>query len=222
MAKQGGDKITRFIVIGMVALVVIVGVFFSMNSGSKKSAIPVVAESANGYAISFNADVKGVPVVDLWEDFQCPVCQRFEGTNGAWLQKQIAAKTVKVSFHLLSFLGPESILMANAAACAADDNKFLELHNLMYANQSAKENSGFWTPDILTKAGTAVGITSPAFAACVKEGKYLGWVQKVADDGAKKNVNSTPTLFVNGKELNRQTQYYDAKAFEAVVLANGK
>jgi hypothetical protein len=99
MAKQGSDKITRFIVIGMVALVVIVGVFFSMNSGSKKSALPVIAESANGYAISFNPELKGAPVVDIWEDFQCPVCQRFEGTNGAWLQKQIAAKTIKVSFH---------------------------------------------------------------------------------------------------------------------------
>ena len=221
MAKQGGDKITRYIVIGMVALVVLVGVFFSMNSGSKKSAIPAAAEKANGYAISFNADIKGLPVVDLWEDFQCPVCQHFEGVNGAWLQKQIAAKTIKVSFHMLSFIGPESILMANAAACAADENKFLELHNLMYANQSAKENSNFWTPAILVKAGAAAGISSPAFDACVNDGKYLGWVQKVADDGAKKNVNSTPTLFVNGKELNRQTQYYDSKAFESAVLNNG-
>lgn len=215
--KSGGDKITRNIVIGMVVFVVAVGVIFSvMGSQSKNSAVPSSVSKTDGYGIVFNADLKGKPTIDLWEDFQCPVCKQFESTNGDYMQKIIKEKKAKVVYHILSFIGPESILAANAGACAADEGKFLQFHTYLYSTQGT-ENSGVWSNAGLIKAGATVGLTSPKFIDCVNKGTYSGWVTNVSNDGAAKNINATPTVFINGKEIDRNTQYFDPVAFAAAV-----
>jgi protein-disulfide isomerase len=215
---SGGDKFTRNLVIGMVALVVIVGASFSYfgSKGSTTAAVPSSVSKADGYGIVFNADVKNVPTIDVYEDFQCPVCARFEAINGITLEKAISDKKAKVVYHTLSFLGTESILAANAAACASDEDKFLAFHKAFYANQPA-ENAGAITPTFLKSLGTAIGISSAKFAACVDNGGYSDWVRNVAEAGAKANINSTPTIFVNGKEIDRNTQYFNVEAFSKAI-----
>ncbi|CAB4667254.1 MAG: thioredoxin domain-containing protein [Actinobacteria bacterium] len=217
--KPGGDKITRNIVIGMVAFVVAIGAIFSYTSSKSTNgvAIPSIVSKAEGYGVVFNGDLKGVPTVDLWEDFQCPICGEFETLNGAYMQSLISQKKAKVVFHLLSFLGPESIQAANAAACAADEDKFLAFHAYLYAHQSKTENSGLWSAAGLLEAGKGAGLTSQAFTSCVKDSKYGDWVNNVAADGGAKNVNQTPTVFVNGTEINRNTDYFNAAAFKKVI-----
>lgn len=218
MAKQsGGDKITRYIVIGMVLFVLAVGVIFSvMGNKASNGAVPSSVSKADGYGIVFNGDLKGVPKVDLWEDLQCPVCKQFEATNGDYIKALITEKKATVVFHILSFIGPESILAANAAACAADEGKFVQLHAYLYKNQGT-ENSGNWSNAGLITAGANAGISSGKYKSCVKNGTYTSWVNNIANDGAAKNINSTPTIFVNGKAIDRNTQYFDAAGFKAAV-----
>jgi protein-disulfide isomerase len=129
----------------------------------------------------------------------------------------IAEKKATVVYHTLSFLGPESVNAANAAACAADDGKFLEYHRLLMMNQKP-ENSGGWSNNFLASLGQTAGITSQKFSSCVNKGDYVGWVSNVAAAGANANVNSTPTVFVNGKEIDRNaSEYFDAAKFQAAV-----
>jgi protein-disulfide isomerase len=217
-SSAGGDKVTRNLVIGMVALVVVVGASFSYfgTKGSETAAIPANVSKADGYGIVFNADVPNVPTIDVYADFQCPVCARFEGINGRTLEKAIEEKKAKVVYHPLSFLGPESVLAANAAACAADEDKFLAFQNGLYTNQPA-ENAGGINAEFLKAIGVSVGISSAKFAACVDNGGYSDWVRNVAEAGAKANVNSTPTVFVNGKEIDRNTEYFNVEAFSKAI-----
>lgn len=216
-----GDNFTRWLVAGMVGLVVIVAVAFSLFSNRTNTAatLPSTVKQSDGYGISFNSGVK--PVVDIWEDFQCPVCKNFESVVGDYLNQLIVEKKINVIFHTLSFIGDESVLAANAAACASDEDKFLPFHALLYQTQSAKENSGLWNAKSLQDLGSQVGATSDKFVACVKNGTYAQWVSNVASDGAKKNVNSTPTVFVNGVEIDRKTQYFELAAFKAALVAGG-
>jgi protein-disulfide isomerase len=208
----------------MVVLVVAVGAIFSVlsNKANSSAALPSSVSKADGYGIVFNGELTGVPVVDIWEDFQCPVCARFEQTNSDYIEKIIQEKKAKVVFHTLSFLGPESSLAANAGACASDENKFLGFHKAFYQTQPA-ENSGAVTSDYLVALGQGIGITSDKFKSCVANLDYKGWVNNVAASGGEKNINSTPTVFVNGKELRRATsaadlgEYFDPAAFAKAV-----
>lgn len=217
--KGGKDNFTRYLVIGVVVLVLgimVVPTVLSQNK-SVSQAIPATVSADNGYAIEFNSELANLPVVDIYEDFQCPICQQFEALNGKYINSLVDEKKAIVRFHTLSFLGPESVRAANGAACANDEDKFLDYHLGMYANLPAAENSGEWSNERIIEIAAASGIKSASFESCVNGLKYEGWVSKVAEAGSKSGVNSTPTIFVNGKEIDRNSEYFSAEKFKAAV-----
>ena len=54
----------------------------------------------------------------------------------------------------------------------------------------------------------------------MKSSKYEGWLSNIETDATKQGVNSTPTVFVNGK-LMPTTNYLDVKKFSAYLAAAG-
>ena len=214
----GKDNFTRNLVIGVVVGVILLMLVPTLVSKQSKSSakVPASVSASNGYGIVFNGDLKNMPVIDIYEDFQCPICAQFEATLGSSIESLIADRKATVVYHTLSFLGPESVAAANASACAVDEGKFLQYHTALYVNQP-KENSGAWSNAALAALGEAVGLKSKKFASCVNDRQYADWVNNVAAAGAQKNVNATPTVFVNGKELDRKTEYFDAAKFLAAV-----
>lgn len=218
---SGGDKGTRNLVIVMISFIVVVGVVFSLISSRSNStaAIPATVSEAGGYGIVLNPE--STPKIDVYVDYQCPACRVFEIINGGYLNEVIAQKKAKVVFHPMTFIGPESVLAANAAACAADENKFVDMNLALFQNQSESENSGKWSSEYLVELGKSIGITSGTFETCVNDGKYIKWTSNVATASAKANVNGTPTIFVNGKQLDRNTEYGDQAKFKAALAAGG-
>jgi len=234
MAKQAAkstDNTTRWIVIGMVLLVVVTGVVFSLFSQNSKEsaslagldgttlkpAITSTIDTANGSPITF--DNGAVTVIDIWEDPQCPVCKLFEDANGDYIESLIREKKATVRYHVLSFLGDESVRAANASFCAADEGQYLDFHHALYAVQSPLENSGFWSNETLVNIGKKIGITSTTFADCVTKGSKVEVVKANYDSMNKFGVQGTPTVFINGKKWERTQNEFSLEEFKAAVEA---
>jgi len=221
-SNSSGDKGTRNLVIGMIAFIVVVGVVFSLisNRSSSTAAIPATVSADEGYGIVLNPEK--TPTIDVHLDYQCVACKYFEIVNGGYLNEVIAQKKAKVVFHPMSFIGPESVLAANAAACAADENEFVDMNLALFQNQSDQSNTGKWSKEYLIQLGKSIGISSTKFESCVNDGKYVRWTSNVAAESGKADVNSTPTVFVNGKELDRDNgEYADLGKFRAALAAGG-
>jgi protein-disulfide isomerase len=219
-ASKAKDTTNRNIAIGMVIFVVLVGVLFSVlsNKTNSKVSIPASVSATDGYGIVFNKDAK--VKVDIWEDFQCPHCKDFESVAGDYINGLVRAGKIRAVYHPMTFIGPESVLAAAAAACTADSGKFLNMHAALYNNQASTENSGAWTNTTLKLLAITAGDSSKATASCIDSGKYTNWTNNVEADAAKKNVNSTPTMFINGKQLN-QAHYLNLPALKADLEAAG-
>lgn len=234
MAKQAAkstDNTTRWIVIAMVALVVVTGVVFSLFSQNNKEsaslagldgttlkpAITSTIDTANGSAISF--DNGAATTIDVWEDPQCPVCKLFADANGPYLESLVREKKANVRYHVLSFLGDESVRAANASFCAADEGQYLDFHKALYAVQSPLENSGFWSNETLVKMGKKIGITSTTFENCVNKGSKVDLVQANYDSMSKFGVQGTPTVFINGKKWERTQNAFILEEFKSAVEA---
>ena len=234
MAKQAAktaDNTTRWIVIAMVALVVVTGVVFSLFGQSDKTtaslsgldgiklkpAVTSTIDTANGSAISF--DNGAATTIDIWEDSQCPVCKLFEDANGAYIESLIREKKANVRYHVLSFLGDESVRAANASFCAADEGQYLDFQKAIYAVQSTVENSGFWSNDTLVEMGKKIGITSTKFEECVTKGSKVDLVQANSESMSKFGVQGTPTVFINGKKWERTQNAFVLDEFKAAVEA---
>ena len=216
-----GRVLVSLAVIAPILLVVIVGVSISLVKSKVDSTVtaPLIASKMNGYGLVFNDTAK--PQIDVWEDFQCPACKNFEEANGATVHTLAATGKARVIFHSLSFLGAESVILANAGACAADESKFLEFHDYLFKNQKP-ENSGYWGLNRVTAAGVAAGLNESSFKSCVKSGKFAKWVDTIGADGAKNNINQTPTVFINGKEIDRNAgAYIDAALFKKALADAG-
>jgi len=234
MAKQAAktaDNTTRWIVIAMVALVVVTGVVFSLFGQSDKTtaslsgldgiklkpAVTSTIDTANGSAISF--DNGAATTIDVWEDSQCPVCKLFEDANGAYIESLIREKKANVRYHVLSFLGDESVRAANASFCAADEGQYLDFQKAIYAVQSTVENSGFWSNETLVEMGKKIGITSTKFEECVTKGSKVDLVQANSESMSKFGVQGTPTVFINGKKWERTQNAFVLDEFKAAVEA---
>ncbi|CAB4529490.1 MAG: thioredoxin domain-containing protein [Actinobacteria bacterium] len=235
MAKQqakSGDNVTRWIVIAMVSLVVVTGVVFSIFSQNSKEAASLAAldgfkskgaivstiDADNGSAITFNPGL--AKTVDVWEDPQCPVCKYFEDANGEYIDSLIRDKKATVRFHVLSFLGDESVRAANASFCAAEEGQYIDFHKALYRVQSPLENSGFWSNDTLVAIGNKVGITSEKFAKCVNDGQKVDLVKTNYDSMSKYGVQGTPTVFIDGKLWERKASDFNLDEFRAAVEGN--
>ena len=217
-SNGGKDNFTRNLVVAVVvgvALIMLVPTVLS-KQGDSTAAIPATASVNDGYGLVFNSELTDVPFIEIYEDFQCPACARFESIAGEYIEELITTKKAKVAFHTLSFLGGESQIAANAAACAADEGKFLQLHKTLMANQPS-ENSGAWTSSYFSTLGLGLGISSPEYDKCISTNKYKGWVNNVAEEGSQRNINSTPTVLINGKEIDRNTAYGSLADFMLAV-----
>ena len=144
-SKGGKDNFTRNLVIAVVVGVVLIMLVPTLlsNQTNTSAAIPASVSVEDCYGIVFNEELQDVPFIEIYEDFQCPACQSFTIMTSEYIEDLITTKKAKVAYHPLSFLGPESVLAANAAGCAADQGKFLQFHKLLYANQP-RENTGLW------------------------------------------------------------------------------
>jgi len=233
MTKQAKakDNTTRWIVIAMVLLVVVTGVVFSLMGqnnkenaslaaldGTKlKPAITSTIDPANGSAIVLNPGA--AKVLDVWEDPQCPVCKNFENANGDYIESLVRDKKATVRFHVLSFLGDESVRAANASFCAADEGQYLDFHHALYVVQSPLENSGFWSNQKLIDIANKIGIKSTKFADCVNKGSKIAVVKANYDSMSKFGVQGTPTVFINGKLWERKSSDFNLAEFKAAVEA---
>lgn len=230
-AKNGGDNFTRWLVIGMVALVVITGVVFSMIGSSTKANESFVAlkdytlgekvsatvDPAQGSGLVLNP---GAPVkIDLWEDPQCPVCRTFEEANGEYIEELVRTKKATVVYHALSFLGDESVRAANALMCAADEGHYLDYHKAIYIVQPATENSGFFSSENLIKIGDYIGVKSKSFTDCVSNGSKADVVKAHLDSMPIYKVTGTPTVFINNKLWERKSNGFDPAEFRLAVEA---
>jgi protein-disulfide isomerase len=233
---QSGDPFTRWLVVGMVALVVAVGAFFFFTTENKESNASLVAldnfspigefeavvDPAQGDGIVFNA---GLPLkINVFEDFQCPSCKFFEDPIGPYLTSLITEKKAEVVYHPLSFLGngqkeDESIAASNAAYCAVDEGKFLDFHKALYDVQSTVQNSGFLNDKNLIAIGKKVGISSQEFSDCITNKSKLVNVAASTDSMTRYGVRGTPTTLINGKVWERQSPGFDLNEFKTAVEA---
>jgi len=189
--------------------------------------------SADSYGVQYgtawtdpNAD--SIPLVQVWEDFQCPACASFEVSTGKTITELAASGKIRLEWRPTIFLdnnlkaqntaagNPNSSLRASIAfGCAADQDKASEFHSAVFQAQPG-EGRGFSNSDLQT-LGTLSGVTDlETFAQCVESKKYEGWVNNSYDAFSKEGVTATPTVFLNGKEMSRES-ISDAASFIAAV-----
>lgn len=207
-------------VVVVVAVVVAIVVQSARTSGAADAASPV--NVADG-AVVVGA---GNPVVvQVYEDFLCPVCGRFEATTGDTLEQLAADGSIELRYQpiaILDYASPDeySTRALNAAGVVADAagvEAFQAMHDALYAQQPAENGPGL-TDDQLVALAADAGATGEDAEAAIRDLRFEGWTQRVTEQASQAGVTSTPTVLVDGEPL---TDRSPAGLTAAVQAAQG-
>jgi len=206
----------RTVVVGAAAGVALVGLAAASVLSSRRDAAPVGAPPAAAAVASTNplgrqsnelmlaARTKGssqAPIV-IYEvsDFQCPFCRQFwEETLPALEREYINTGKARLTF--LNFPIPQ--LHANAQAahetamCAAQQDKFWRMHDLLYQHQEAWARLPDPGPYFLGLADSARA-DREAVETCLGAGRIRQLVQGETQASWNAGVRSTPSFIVQG------------------------
>ena len=160
-----------------------------------------------------------VTIVEF-SDFECGHCAAFHQSLEEVLHR--GTEKVRVVFRhfpldsacnpkIPSRLHPQACLAAIAAECAFDQGRFWEYHDLLFDNQQQLGR------EFLIGYASRLGLDTTRFATCLSSDAARERVQRDAEDGAQLGIDSTPTLFINGRTVKGALE--PARLVDALVLA---
>jgi protein-disulfide isomerase len=144
----------------------------------------------------------GAVRVDVYIDFQCPFCKRFEERAAGRLSRLVRDGAVHFVYHPMAFLdalstSAYSSRAAAASGCASDGGKFAAYKDALFLNQPPEGGPGLSDHELL-QLGRMVGLTAATFGACVARRTYLPWASFVTEAAVARGVSGTPSVFVAG------------------------
>jgi protein-disulfide isomerase len=212
----------RIAIVGMIALTAaVVTTSVVLRHGSSASVQLNAATAGFGYSgpfapVTLNADNSvtmaqpGVtqPVLDVYEDFQCPVCRSFEKGGGAVIQLLANEGKVKVVYYPFTVFVSQpqrnNSIRAWAAAKCVPASLWARYHNSLYASQPTQTAADGFAVSQLVRLGRSAGITSPSFAQCVQSQQYAIQDLPLSNQITNSGVSSMLTLKLNGQLLDPQ------------------
>ncbi len=163
-------------------------------------AIPAEPLSISGTPRRGSAEA---PVVLIeYSDHECPYCAAFEMGSLQVIKRQYVetGKVALVYRHLpLAALHPHATRAAEAAVCAAAQERFWELHDVLFANRQALDEAA------LERHATAAGLDLEAWRACMADGSAAREVAAHAAEAARLGLTGTPSPCSNAGTMTRQT-----------------
>ena len=145
-----------------------------------------------------SAPVRGsarAPVtIVVFTDFQCPFCAKAETTMHELSAKygdrvRVAFKNNPLPFH------DDARLASRAGLAAAEQGKFWEYHDALFAHQDALGR------DALLGYAKGVGLDVAKFTAAMDAERTATAVDADIAEAKKLSVMGTPAFFVNGRRL---------------------
>jgi protein-disulfide isomerase len=157
-----------------------------------------------------------VTIVEF-SDFECPYCVRSQSVLQNLLTKYKGRVRLAYRDYPLSVVHGNAQPAAEASRCAAEQGKFWEYHDLLFADRGKLDVAG------LAGSARKLNLDMESFESCVKSHKYQAEVESDLEAGKQAGVEGTPGFFVNGVFLaGAQPASEFEKIIEAELAVAGK
>jgi len=203
--KQGQQRLMMILIVAGAALAIaaILIVPSLAPVGEIVTITPEARPMVDGAAMG---DPDAPVLIEVFEDFQCPACRNYStDIEPLIVENYVATGKVRYVFRQYPFLDDrvvtnESDQAANASLCAAEQGRFWDYHDMLFANWNS-ENAGAFSDKRLVAFAEALNLDMRAFNQCFKENRYKQQIDQDLADGAAAGVNGTPSVLVNGQIL---------------------
>ncbi len=161
------------------------------------------AEAVGGPSSKGQANAPVMEIIEL-ADFQCPGCKVASQFLKPFVMKH--GDKVRVTYRNFPLDGSCNSFVPNgghhmacsaarSAICAGQQGKFWDMHDLIFDNQESL------SPALLEELATKAGLDTTKWAACLKDPQTELQLQKEIQWGEQVQLQSTPTIIINGRRL---------------------
>src|ERR1051326_1282467 len=214
------------IIIAVLVIALCGGLFLWKRSGAKTSntdstfatnvtsATPTSSSSTQSQpadtagATKPNVKVKSPVVLEEYGDYQCPPCGQLYPELKE-IEKEYGNQVQIVFHHFpLMKIHKNALVAAHAAEAARNQNKFWEMHDLLYRNQSEWSELADPRPVFVSYANR-LGLNLDAFNRDLESNQID---QKISSDiqrGTSQGVFGTPTVFLDSHLVNDKATNLD-------------
>ena len=143
------------------------------------------------------------PVVTIVEfsDFECPFCKQVQTVLRQIVESY--GRKVRLVFKHLPLEGHRNSLpAARAAYCAAEQDRFWQFHDAVFA-------AGNLSPPVFEQIASDLRLGMPKFQECVAAERSRIAVVKDIEAARLLHIESTPSFVVNGKVINGALSFAD-------------
>lgn len=233
LKKERQQRLVLILGIGAVVVVAAIAIILINRASSPANSSIVEITPVNHPQADRNSmgDPNAPVKIVEYSDFQCPFCKRFaDETEHAIVDNYIATGKVYFTYRTMgNFVsnnigqgGKESRDSAMAAYCAADQGKFWEYKDSLFANWKG-EDVGSFTQKRLIAMAESIGLDVDQFSQCLKSGKYSDQVEQDNQDGNTAGITGTPAFLINGELLTGAQPFATfQQAIEAALQAAGQ
>ena len=133
-----------------------------------------------------------VTIVEV-SDYHCPFCRRSAQQTFPQIVSEYV-KSGKAQYVFVDYpiaqLHPDAFRSHEAAACAADQGKFWEMHASLWTGTPVRD------VESLKAKAASVGLDGAAFAACMSSGKHSAAVRDSVSRMERLGIGGTPMTVV--------------------------
>ncbi len=167
------------------------------NNGSK----PNQANQNSAGLTKPNVKVSSPVVLEEYGDYQCPPCGQLY-PELKQIEKEYGDQ-IKIVFHHfpLTKIHKNALLAAHAAEAAHNQNKFWEMHDLLYRNQKEWSDLADPRPVFITYA-QQLGLNIDSFNRDLESNQIDQKITADVQRGTAQGVTGTPTVFLDSHLLN--------------------
>ncbi len=182
----------------------------TQNDSSRQQMLALLAEQTRNYIGNEQAPVR----MYEFSDFRCPYCARYNLDTGKKIfSTYVDTGKVYLGFVHLAILGEDSVRAALASECAAEQQKFWEYHELLFAQRQGGQNPDYSNENLKALA-QQLGLDLKVFSECLDSGRYTSIVLQQTQFARQLGLTSTPSFLISGRAIIGAQPY---EVFEGVI-----
>lgn len=212
---ENNNKITiKTVAFWGISALVLGGMVFGMvkiaSRNSPDNKVPLSLTSAIIESDWIRGNKEAKVVLTEYSDFQCPACASYHGIVEQ-LHNDFGDRLAIIYRHFpLRQIHANAEIAALSAEAAGKQDKFWEMHDMIFENQKkweAVKNA----EEIFIGYAEELGLNSEQFKNDLESKELEDKVEADYQSGVKAGVNHTPTFFVNGAEIQNPRSYEEFK-----------
>lgn len=195
------QKYRPFLIIAIVLVVAVIGGTLLLRSGQNKNSFTAIPTGTTpGPEPGRKLPPDAVVTLEEFGDYQCPPCGALHPTLKK-LKQELGSNLNFVFRNLpLTAIHKNALAAAQAAEAARVQNRFWEMHDLLYENQD------LWKDDInpraiFVKFAGDLGLDTARFVRDIDDKQVQMRIEADKDAAAQLGIHGTPTVLIDGRQL---------------------